>query len=56
MVNLKDPYFETNGEENDKFLLEFEKFVSAQDVSFFSQKMDISKLFCNLILYQYNVR
>lgn len=40
-VNLKDPYFETNGEENDKFLLEFEKFVSAQDVSFFSQKMDI---------------
>lgn len=34
---------ETNIGEGDKFLLEFEKFVSLQDVSFFSEKMDTSK-------------
>uniref|UniRef100_K1QH82 Transient receptor potential cation channel subfamily M member 8 n=1 Tax=Magallana gigas TaxID=29159 RepID=K1QH82_MAGGI len=39
--NLTDPYFETNCEDNDSFLLDFEKYVSEQDVSFFSQKMDI---------------
>ncbi|XP_065938117.1 transient receptor potential cation channel subfamily M member-like 2 isoform X1 [Magallana gigas] len=38
---LTDPHFETNGEDDDSFLLEFEKYVSEQDVSFFSQKMDI---------------
>lgn len=42
---LTDPHFETNGEDDDSFLLEFEKYVSEQDVSFFSQKMDISKIF-----------
>lgn len=41
---LTDPHFETNGEDDDSFLLEFEKYVSEQDVSFFSQKMDISKI------------
>lgn len=29
--------------ESDEFLLEFEKFVSQQDVAFFSEKMDTSK-------------
>lgn len=29
--------------ESDNFLLEFEKFVSQQDVAFFSEKMDTSK-------------
>lgn len=39
--NLTDPHFETDCEDNDAFLLDFEKYVSEQDVSFFSQKMDI---------------
>lgn len=34
---------ETTIGEGDKFLLEFEKFVSLQDVAFFSEKMDTSK-------------
>lgn len=37
--------FETHAGVGDNFLLDFEKFVSEQEVSFFSQKMDISMRF-----------
>lgn len=41
---LAAPHFETNIGENDDYLLKFEKYVSDQEVAFFSQKMDYSKL------------
>lgn len=37
--------YNTEDEENEDFLLQFEKYVSEQEVSFFSQKMDFSKIF-----------
>lgn len=37
------PHYVINNEEDDDYLLKFEKYVSEQEVSFFSQKMDVSK-------------
>ncbi|XP_078329885.1 transient receptor potential cation channel subfamily M member-like 2 [Crassostrea virginica] len=36
------PHYVINNEEDDDYLLKFEKYVSEQEVSFFSQKMDVS--------------
>lgn len=40
--------------EGDKFFLELEKFVSRQDVSFFSEKMDTSKYIGKVIKMNYH--
>lgn len=39
------PHFQINIEESDEYLLKFEKYVSEQEVAFFGQKMDYSKIF-----------
>ena len=38
------PHLEINIGESDDYLLKFEKYVSNQEVAFFSRKMDYSKL------------
>lgn len=40
--------------EGDKFFLELEKFVSRQDVSFFSEKMDTIKYIGKVIKMNYH--
>lgn len=50
----KPTSFEANIGEEDGLLLEFEKFVSKQKVSFFSEKMDISMLFSYFYISKLN--
>ena len=44
-LELAAPHFSTNMGETDEYLSRFEKYVSDQEVAFFSQRIDYSKSF-----------
>lgn len=52
MVKRKPTSYEINFGEGDSFLLEFEKFVSKQKVSFFNEKLDIGMFFQCLLSFE----
>lgn len=45
---MRTEYYETNSEEGDTFLLDFEKFVSEQKVCLFGRAMGLSMLILNI--------